>query len=225
MSAQASEPGHAIYGEEQGVEMPSARSCEQPKYCWVLDPIDGTKSFATGSRMYCTLVGLVNSEGEAIVGVNDSPMLGDRFAGCIGSRRESRVATMNGEAMDQTPAGSMTIERASVYSTTPFMFSEGSEWEAYSRLAMAFGNAVFGCDGYAYGLAAAGYVGAVVEADLKAHDVLAHDAVIRAAGGELTRWGGGRVRWWPGRGPERIEAVASADTDLHARALQRLSEA
>lgn len=195
--------------------------------------------------MYSTLVALVHNT-EPIIGVNDAPMLGDRFAGAVAdcdANSSPGYMTMNGKIVypnHQYLHGhhSQDLEQVSVYATTPFMFEKAEEWRAFTSLAHQCHAAVFGCDGYAYGLCAAGLAGVVAEAGLKVHDVLTHAAIVKAAGGELTSWAGSRITWrWSNNNNEEVEktvkeedsenslqVVASASHLLHKRALGYLQQ-
>lgn len=190
---QEEEPGHAIFGEEGGLEAPSARSAELPEYLWVLDPIDGTKSFATGNPLFTTLIALVHM-GKPTLGLIDAPALEERFLGFAkqGGRSE---ATLNGEAISVRPCEGLS--HAFMHTTTPFMFPSQEQWQTYLQVANSVQAAVYGCDGYAYGLLSSGRTDLVVEADLKPYDVLAHVPVIEGAGGVITDWEGEEVGWWP----------------------------
>ncbi|MBT5415454.1 MAG: histidinol phosphate phosphatase, partial [Rhodospirillaceae bacterium] len=70
-------PGHGIVGEEYGTENPDA------EFVWVIDPIDGTKSFISGVPLFGTLIALLQG-GVPILGVVDHPALGERWIGARG---------------------------------------------------------------------------------------------------------------------------------------------
>ena len=76
-------PEHTIYGEEFGAHLPGRESgTDDAKLVWVLDPIDGTKSFITGKTLFGTLVSLVYA-GEPILGIIDQPILGERYVSSL----------------------------------------------------------------------------------------------------------------------------------------------
>jgi inositol-phosphate phosphatase/L-galactose 1-phosphate phosphatase/histidinol-phosphatase len=77
-------PDHGIFGEEFGKERADA------EYVWVLDPLDGTRSFITGRPTFGTLIALTRN-GAPLLGVIDMPILGDRWVGAVG-----RPTTLNG---------------------------------------------------------------------------------------------------------------------------------
>ncbi|MBV8465507.1 MAG: histidinol phosphate phosphatase, partial [Burkholderiales bacterium] len=70
-------PEHGIIGEEFGRERDDA------EWVWVLDPVDGTKSFIIGRPTFCTLIGLLH-RGKPVLGVIDQPVLGERWVGAVG---------------------------------------------------------------------------------------------------------------------------------------------
>ncbi|KAA3482330.1 bifunctional phosphatase IMPL2, chloroplastic [Gossypium australe] len=80
-------PSHAVYGEEKGWRCKE----ESADYVWVLDPIDGTKSFITGKPVFGTLIALLK-KGKPILGIIDQPVLRERWIGISG-----RITTLNGQ--------------------------------------------------------------------------------------------------------------------------------
>jgi inositol-phosphate phosphatase/L-galactose 1-phosphate phosphatase/histidinol-phosphatase len=168
-------PGHGILGEEFG---PSHADAD---YVWVLDPIDGTKSFITGKPLFGTLIALVYRD-RPVVGVIDMPALDERWTGAKG-----RATTWNGRAVRVRPCPA--LDGAWLYATSPQMF-EGDDDRAFTRLRGDCYATVFGADCYAYGLLARGRVDIVCEASLKAYDYCAVVPVVEGAGGMITDWQG-----------------------------------
>lgn len=219
---------HGIVGEEYG----SVEGDKDMALTWVLDPIDGTKSFITGKPLYTTLVALTHA-GEPIVGVIDQPVLGERWVGVRGrtttfNGRELRAATKQRRAKDNDDAGTSegdnVLAGTYLYATSPQMFSEedGSA-AAFERLRHACGLALYGCDAYAYGLLASGFCDLVAEADLKPYDYLALVPVIEGAGGIITDWQGCALKLHPGEEATPTRVLAAADARMHARALEFLN--
>jgi inositol-phosphate phosphatase/L-galactose 1-phosphate phosphatase/histidinol-phosphatase len=196
-------PEHGIIGEEYGPERADAA------YVWVLDPIDGTKSFITGKPLFGTLIGLM-AEGRALLGVIDMPALRERWVGARG-----RGTRFNGR-----PVQSRKCERlveAALYSTSPYMFATPADAAAYERVRGAVKLALFGADCYAYGLLANGTVDLVIEAGLGLYDYCGPAAVIENAGGIITDWQGQPIGL---RSDGRI--VAAGDRRTHEEALALL---
>ncbi len=196
-------PDHGIVGEEYGAVRADA------KYVWVLDPIDGTKSFITGKPLFGTLIGLLH-EGAAVLGVIDQPVLGERWLGARG-----RPTTLNGRPVHVRPCGE--LGRAALYATSPHMF-EGADEQAFARVRDAVKLPLYGADCYAYGLLACGFADLVVEASLAAYDYCGVVAVIEGAGGVITDWTGAPL----GLGSDG-RVVAAGDRGSHERALELLA--
>jgi inositol-phosphate phosphatase / L-galactose 1-phosphate phosphatase / histidinol-phosphatase len=169
-------PEHGIIGEEYG------RVREDAEFVWVLDPIDGTKSFISGVPLFGTLIALCR-EGRPVLGVLDQPVSRERWVGATG--RESRF---NGAPIHcRTCPG---LAGATLFATTPDMFTGGNA-AAFARLSGAVKLTRYGGDCYAYGLLAAGFVDLVCEAQLKPYDFCAMVPIVEAAGGVATDWRGG----------------------------------
>jgi inositol-phosphate phosphatase/L-galactose 1-phosphate phosphatase/histidinol-phosphatase len=168
-------PEHGIIGEEYGPERAAA------EFVWVLDPIDGTKSFISGVPLFGTLIALAR-HGRPILGIIDQPISRERWIGAIG-----RASTLNGAAIHCRPCAALAA--ATVFSTSPDMF-KGPDAAAHRRVAKAAKLVRFGADCYAYGLLASGFIDLVVEASLKPYDFSAMVPIVEAAGGIATDWQG-----------------------------------
>lgn len=168
-------PDHGILGEEHG----SVRT--DAERVWVLDPIDGTKSFISGVPLFGTLIALVE-RGAPVLGVIDQPISRERWIGARGHK-----STLNGRPISTRACASLGA--ATLFATSPDMF-KGADAEGFQRLKSAVKLARFGGDCYAYGLLAAGFVDLVVEAGLKPYDYAALVPVITGAGGGMTDWEG-----------------------------------
>ncbi|KAG0627576.1 hypothetical protein M758_2G211600 [Ceratodon purpureus] len=203
-------PSHSIYGEEWGLTTPE----EGSDFVWVLDPIDGTKSFITGKPVFGTLIALMY-KGVPVLGVIDQPVLQERWLGIQG-----RVTTLNGVEI-QTRA-TTSLKDSYLYTTSPHLFAGDAE-EAFIRVRNEVKVPLYGCDCYAYGLLAAGHVDLVIESGLKPYDYLALVPVVEGAGGVITNWNGQKLRWLPEIGEVGIEVVAAANTTVHEAALQSLA--
>ncbi|MEJ0092096.1 MAG: histidinol-phosphatase [Methylocella sp.] len=194
-------PEHGIYGEEFGAKV-------RP-HTWVVDPIDGTKSFITGMPLFGTLIALVEDD-KSVVGVIDLPAMNERWVG-----------TPDGAWLNGLPAlvsGCATLSEARLYTTSPDSFSSGGLM-AYERLSKGVALRRFGGDCYTYGLLASGHCDLVVEGGLKPYDYMALVAVVEGAGGVMSDWAGqpldllsdGRV-------------IAAATPELHSQALALLTK-
>ena len=196
---EARHPGHSFLGEESG-----DRTTGSP-WRWVIDPIDGTKSFASGKPTFGTLIALLHGD-KPVLGVIDHPALGERWVGVAG-----RETTFNGEPC--RTSGTTGLAASVLYATTPDMF-EGEARERFDALSERCRFRVFGADCYAYGLLASGFVELVAEAQLQPYDYLALAPVVEGAGGVITDWSGNPLDL---RSGDRV--LAAANPALHAGAL------
>jgi inositol-phosphate phosphatase/L-galactose 1-phosphate phosphatase/histidinol-phosphatase len=168
-------PDHGIIGEEFG------RVREEAEFVWVLDPIDGTKSFISGVPLFGTLIALTRRR-RPILGIIDQPISRERWVGGAG-----RATILNGAPVHCRPCP--LLAAATLFATTPDMFREGDA-TAFTRLSTAVKLVRYGADCYAYGLLAAGFIDLVLEASLKPYDFCAMVPIVEGAGGVATDWQG-----------------------------------
>ena len=172
-------PGHGIIGEEYGDERPDA------EYVWVLDPIDGTKSFISGMPAWGTLIALLRS-GQPVFGMMNQPFTRERFSG------DGRKAHYRGPTgtRDLRVRACAALSEAVLFTTSPRLMNAGDR-ETFGRVEQAVRLSRYGGDCYAYCMVAAGHVDLVIETELKPHDVLPLVPIITGAGGMITTWEGG----------------------------------
>ncbi|WP_290691082.1 MULTISPECIES: histidinol-phosphatase [unclassified Haematobacter] len=197
-------PQDAILGEEFG------RTAGSSGLTWVLDPIDGTRGYLSGTPTWGVLISVADADGP-VFGLIDQPYIGERFRGGLG------VAEMDGpqgRRALQTRAP-RPLSQAILFSTFPEVGTP-EEGEAFRRVSEAARLTRYGMDCYAYALVAAGQIDLVIEAGLQPYDVQAPIAVIEAAGGMVTDWRGG-----PAHEGGRI--LAAANAEIHAEALALLN--
>lgn len=195
-------PAHGILGEEYGNERCDA------EFVWVLDPIDGTKSFITGKPSFGTLIALMQ-HGRPILGIVDQAITGERWLGAAG-----RSSSLNGKPV--TVRACPDLAHAYAYTTGPEYFDDITR-PGWDRIAARVKLPRYGCDCYAYALVATGFVDLVAEAGLKPYDYCALVPVIEGAGGIVTDWNGDAVTI---ASPGTI--CAAGDARLHALALEVL---
>ena len=169
-------PEHGIIGEEHG----STRA--EAEHVWVLDPIDGTKSFISGIPLFGTLIALTR-RGRPVLGVIDQPILRERWLGA-----EGRATTLNGAPVRARACAA--LDRATLFSTAPELMFQGADAAGFARLRAAVKLVRAGGDCYAYAQLASGFIDLVVEAQLKPYDYCALAPVIAGAGGTITDWQG-----------------------------------
>lgn len=167
-------PGHGILGEEFAAR-------QGGRFTWVLDPIDGTRSFITGMPLFGTLIALLH-DGRPMLGVVDFPALGERWTGVAGQETQHLGKVVRTSDVSQ-------LADASCYSTSPDMFI-GEDSEKFAQLSAQVGMRRFGGDCYAYALLASGHCDLVVEAGLQPYDFLSLVPVIEGAGGRISDWQG-----------------------------------
>jgi myo-inositol-1(or 4)-monophosphatase len=196
-------PDHGIIGEEFGEERPDA------EYVWVLDPIDGTKSFISGMLAWGTLIALLRF-GEPVFGVMNQPFTRERFSGDGGA---AQYRGPNG-SRDLRVRPCAELSDAMLFTTSPLLMNEADR-AAFGKVEAAVRLSRYGGDCYAYCMLAAGHIDLVIETELKPYDVLPLVPIITGAGGVITTWdnrpptAGGRI-------------VAAGDKRVHAAALEIL---
>ena len=172
---EAERPDDGIVGEEYGVAREGADRV------WVLDPIDGTRSFVAGRAIFGTLVALLE-DGRPVLGLIDQPVQRERWVGAAGA-----ATTLNGQAIRVRDCGS--IAAAHLATTGPGYFT-AAQMAAFDRVSAAARDTLWGGDCYNYGLLAAGHLDLVVEAGLKLYDFAALVPIVEGAGGAMADWNG-----------------------------------
>ncbi len=164
-------PTHGIFGEEEGQERVDAEQV------WVLDPIDGTKAFASGNPLFGTLIGLLD-RGVPVLGICDAPALGERYAAARGGG-----ATRNGQPL--RARAERTLDEAVLYCTTPDPLRGVP---GFAALQARVRWTSYGGDCLAYGFLAAGGCDLIVDRGLKPYDWCALVPILEAAGAVLCDW-------------------------------------
>jgi histidinol phosphatase-like enzyme (inositol monophosphatase family) len=204
-------PDHGIVGEEHGTEKPGA------EWLWILDPIDGTKSFINGVPLFGTLIALWHqaAEGGAWLGCINHPALKERWLGGAGT-----PTTLNGQPARARPCA--RVEDAMLYLTGPEYFREGDR-APFARLEKRVRHRRFGgSDCYHYGMVASGWTDMACEADLKLHDYAAIIPVLHGAGAVVSDWSGAALTLEShARAGGRV--LACGDARTHAQAVAILS--
>lgn len=194
-------PDHGIWGEEFGWHN------KDSKYCWVLDPVDGTKSFIAGFPTFGTLISITRL-GVPVLGIIDQPIARERWMGI------SSGTTLNDLTCKTRPCPE--LKHAVLSTTSPYLFAESSP--AFERLRTQVQHTVYGYDCYAYAQLASGHIDLVVETGLKPHDFCALRPVVEGAGGIMTDWQGNPLTL-----ASDGKVIAAGDSRLHEAALKLLS--
>lgn len=196
-------PDHGFFGEEGGKEQ------EDAEYLWLVDPIDGTKSFVGGYGMFSTQIALMH-QGRLVLGVSSAP-----------AAAEMAWATRDSGAMlDDAPVHVSTIsdvQDASISTGNLQTLAGSPQWDRLGRI-FAEANRTRGYgDYYHYHRLAAGQLDAVIESDVNILDIAALSVIIKEAGGIFTDLRGN---------PPGLEttSVLAANPALHTRLLNILND-
>ncbi|MEJ8573837.1 histidinol-phosphatase [Microbaculum marinum] len=202
----ATYPDHGLHGEEFGVVSGTG------EYEWVIDPIDGTRSFVSGVPLWTTIIGLRHT-GSPVFGLVDQPYVGDRFWGGGG---RARAIHRDGPARDIRTRACTDLSQATLMTTAPSALSGPGELDRYQQVEAVVRLARYGGDGYAYCLLAAGQIDLVIESGLQPYDVVGLIPIIEAAGGVVTSWAGDSAN-------EGGTVIAAGDRRVHEAALRLLN--
>ncbi|MDE2793135.1 MAG: inositol monophosphatase family protein [Paracoccaceae bacterium] len=178
-------------------------------YTWVIDPIDGTRSFISGTPVWGILIA-VNDGGSIVLGMIDQPFTGERFFGSGGKA----FLTHRGETTPQFTRRCRGLGDAVLFTTFPEV-GTSVECEAFRAVSRRTRLTRYGMDCYAYALLAGGHIDLVIEAGLNAYDIQGPTGVIEAAGGIVTDWRGRPVL-------DGGRVLAAGDARVHALALEVL---
>jgi histidinol phosphatase-like enzyme (inositol monophosphatase family) len=195
-------PTHGIFGEEFG------KTETQSEYTWIVDPIDGTRSFICSVPLFGMLLGVLQ-DGEPVAGVIRMPALGEVYAGCRGGG-----ASMNGATVR---CRTRPIDKSYVFINEANLLVRRDP-ERLERLMQVGHDYRFFNDCYSFALLAAGRIDAVVDTGLQPYDYLPVVPVIEAAGGIVTDWQGEKLRL----GSDGT-LVAAATPELHEELMKRLT--
>ncbi len=196
-------PDHDFFGEETG------QTGHSQEWLWVIDPIDGTRSYATGKHAFGTLIALLH-HGSPVIGMIDQAILDERWVGISG-----QAALYNGKPCSTSK--NQDLSKARLCTTSPDMFDK-TQKDKLDTLSDQCGFRVFGGDCYNYGLLALGLNELVCEASLKPYDFLALVPIIEGAGGAISDWQGETLNI-----NSCGEVLAAANPQLLERALPTLT--
>ncbi|MCY4465899.1 MAG: histidinol-phosphatase [Chloroflexi bacterium] len=192
-------PDHGIIGEEFG-----AHKAEAP-YQWVLDPIDGTKSFVSGTFLFGTLIGLLR-EGQPIVGAIHHPVTSHLLVG------DGAEARLNGDLV--RVRGTKKLGDAVLCYTD---FIDVGKYQNGSAFQQLLGKTKFNRswgDCHGYFLVATGYADIMLDPIMNLWDIVALVPVIEGAGGTITSWQGGA--------PLSGDGIIASNGILHDQVLSAL---
>lgn len=172
-------PSDGILGEELGIVRPDARRQ------WILDPIDGTKTFVRGVPLWGTLVGLCQGS-EVLAGAAYFPALGEmlaaaRGAGCWWNGARCRVSSL------------ATVREATVLTTDERFAGDSGHLAGWRNLSVRAAVSRTWGDCYGYLLVATGRAEVMVDGIVSPWDAAALMPIVEEAGGIFTDWNGTRT--------------------------------
>jgi len=198
-------PDDAIHGEEFGPKSGSSG------LTWVLDPIDGTRGFISGTPTWGVLIA-VGPDSGPILGIVDQPFTGERYIGAFGQAQ----LIHNGKTRNIAVRPCASLADAVLFSTFPEVGTL-PERLAFEKVRDQVKLTRYGTDCYAYALLASGQIDLIIEAGLNAYDIQGPLALIQQAGGIVTDWQGG-----PAHAGGQV--VAAGDPATHKAALALLNQ-
>ena len=195
-------PDHDIFGEEFGI----TGSLEGPS--WIIDPIDGTRSFISGSPLFGMLMGFLDA-GVPQIGLVRMPALDETFVGVAGLG-----ATKNGQPI--ACRKTTKLAKAILYTNEPENIN-ADDPARFMRICKAAHIQRSAYDCYPHAMCAAGTIDAVVDCNLEPYDYLPLVGLIQAAGGIITDWHGQPLTL---QSDGRV--ITAATPELHAEILNLL---
>lgn len=194
-------PEASIYGEEFGLDG------ERDGLLWLVDPLDGTKSFVRRTPFFSTQIALMHA-GELVLGVSSAPVYGETMWAHAGGG-----AWLDGSRVSVAPTASMA--QASISTGNVKTLTADARWDALGQM-IRDSNRIRGYGDFChYHLLARGSLDLVIESDVNILDVAALAVIVREAGGVFTDLGGAPLTL------ESRSALAGPPA-LHAEALARL---
>lgn len=197
-------PDHGIFGEEFG------RAAGQSEFEWIIDPIDGTRSFISGNPLYGMLLGLLKAE-QPVFGIVRMPELNEVYAG-------------DGQSAFKDLTEPLATSHTTELSDAALYINEGEKIAAahpnlFQRLCTTGQLRRFAYDCYPHMLLASGRIDAVIDFDLQPYDYLPLVCVIRGAGGIMTDWEGNDLTL---QSDGRV--ISAANPDIHAALLDLIKQ-
>lgn len=193
-------PDHGIIGEEFGNHNPDA------EFVWVLDPIDGTKSFICGAFSFGTLIGLLKN-GQPVLGVINQPILDEFMIG------DNSITTLNGEPVSVRNCNK--IEDAALITCDHFNIGKFQNQQKFDALAKTVKLYRHWGDCYGYLLLAAGFVDIVIDPIMSVWDSMALIPIIEGAGGIITDYHGNDA--------VKGNSIVAASSGIHSEIIKALN--
>ncbi|MDA8126162.1 MAG: histidinol-phosphatase [Deltaproteobacteria bacterium] len=193
-------PDHGIMGEEFGASNPEA------EYQWVLDPIDGTKSFVCGVPLFGTLIALAK-KGQPLLGLIHQPILNERLIG------DNVTAELNGNPIGVRDC--RDLSSAILLSTDHLDFGKYRTQAGFEALIRKVAYYRTWGDCYGYSLVAAGFADIMIDPVMNLWDLMALIPIIRGAGGQITDY--------RGHDPVKGDSIVATAGPLHDEVIKILN--
>ncbi len=198
-------PEHGIYGEELGFQAGNGLT-------WVIDPIDGTRGFVTGTLHWGMLLALFDGQ-TPVLGAVYQPYTMEMFTGLL---EKSWFQKGDEESMILKTSSCVDLELAFLGTTDQYLFDQDHAHK-FRELRDRVRICRLGGDCYSYCALALGFLDIAIDPGLKPYDIQALIPIVRGAGGEITTFDGGD----PSLGGN---VVASANSVLHEKVLLLLNQ-
>lgn len=195
-------PDHGIFGEEYGI------TGSLDGETWIIDPIDGTRSFISGNPLFGMLLGYL-SGGIPQMGLVRMPALNETFVGVPG-----QGATMNGTPIRCRATTSLKDAMIYVNESDRIRAAFPGVVEQVATLGQMCRHSY---DCYPHAMVAAGNIDLVLDYDLQPYDYLPLVGLVQAAGGVITDWDGGALT--PN---SKGDVITAATPELHRQILETL---
>ena len=196
-------PNHGFYGEETG------KVNEDAEYNWLIDPIDGTKSFVRGYPFFSTQIALMRN-GELILGVSNSPEFNE-----MAYAEKGNGAWLNGNKISVSDIN--TIKQSTLSMGNLSSIAQKPQWQNLGKLVSSVNRVRGYGDFYHYHLLASGKIDIVLESDVNILDIAALAVIVREAGGIFTDLEGNELTL------DTTTVLACCSENLHAKVLSDIS--
>jgi histidinol phosphatase-like enzyme (inositol monophosphatase family) len=194
-------PEHGILGEEFGVENECA------KFKWIIDPIDGTKSFITGSFDFGTLIALTENE-YPILGFINQPVVGELVIG------DNACTTLNGRPIRVRPCYNLSdaiLLTTDLLTVGRFQNPNGfNKLTSIVKFARTYGNS------FGYTLVASGLADIMIDPIMSTWDLMALIPIIQGAGGSITDYFGNN--------PIKGNSIVACSKTIHSEVIKLLND-
>ena len=197
-------PDHGILGEEFDSINPDA------EFIWVIDPIDGTKSYVAGHKDFGNLISLTQNK-KPIIGIINCPAHNERWVGA-----KNQNSTLNQQS---SKTSTVTKIEDSYFFSSGLYFDEPHLRNAVDKIKHKVKYYRYGGDCYMYGMVASGLIDFVIEDTLGVHDYMALVNVIEGSGGKVTDKFGNEITT-----DSRGSCIASANEKLHSELISLINE-